>query len=727
MAESWYVQDGKSKAIGPVTTDLLIEGIKEGRVPVTSRVCAVGEDKWTPLASHASFANAVRELAPPPPTGFSSAPPPRAPGAASPSPSGAHPVERAKTNSPRARKMILVAAGAIAALAVLGVGSKFAMLAAKKRALPILAEKLPPMTTGIVQSRLDSGLNAAMIPNEYIASALADEMCGGEYNAVDVIASARGKTLEQLRKTGFLDLTSDAQKKAMKCGETLRASLIDTTSTEIEFDEGDQHLSVTALRTSLKELPTEFGFARHTFSGLDGACLREPDAKVDCPDNAASAFHDGTTWFFGTAAATTAFARAYTTSRTELTTNVETLGRVLDKTTTSERVHLVAKPTVIPWLAPCYAAAPGNSSSEFIASCFPKDEQRTLDAILAKTKGLAVESDSLARSNSSTLRFTYVLVARDADGAKELEADVSDLARDWRAQIGNNEPAMSKLVREHSALINDDFVKATFDPFIRAMKAMTVSREGDVVRLVITTTLRPEEEKSVHEFLATRTSDQTAKSHIVNALTQGTAIQPGDLATFVDAPLVSWMLAPKATAADCRTFRDQVKKVAQNAPLDQFGLKFHQEKRFEDAQCVGIALPAEAKQCLLAATDLNGIAGCSIVTSAAVALATTKLNGQWLVEIPSSAPIGGSRLEAKDGKVIFAVQGATPATANAEIEARDDEWSFILPLPNDSKPRFNALISPEGKLVLFEGKVSKPDLVFKNASFDTSLFAQAKQ
>jgi hypothetical protein len=384
------------------------------------------------------------------------------------------------------------------------------------------------------------------------------------------------------------------------------------------------------------------------------------------------------------------------------------LGRVLDKTTTSERVHLVAKPTVIPWLAPCYAAAPGNSSSEFIASCFPKDEQRTLDAILAKTKGLAVESDSLARSNSSTLRFTYVLVARDADGAKELEADVSDLARDWRAQIGNNEPAMSKLVREHSALINDDFVKATFDPFIRAMKAMTVSREGDVVRLVITTTLRPEEEKSVHEFLATRTSDQTAKSHIVNALTQGTAIQPGDLATFVDAPLVSWMLAPKATAADCRTFRDQVKKVAQNAPLDQFGLKFHQEKRFEDAQCVGIALPAEAKQCLLAATDLNGIAGCSIVTSAAVALATTKL-------------------EAKDGKVIFAVQGATPATANAEIEARDDEWSFILPLPNDSKPRFNALISPEGKLVLFEGKVSKPDLVFKNASFDTSLFAQAKQ
>ncbi len=64
---AWYVQDGASKAIGPVATDLLIEGLNAGRVPVSARICAVGSTEWVPLATHPRFAPTVRVVAPPPP------------------------------------------------------------------------------------------------------------------------------------------------------------------------------------------------------------------------------------------------------------------------------------------------------------------------------------------------------------------------------------------------------------------------------------------------------------------------------------------------------------------------------------------------------------------------------------------------------------------------------------------------------------------------------------
>jgi len=44
----WYVSvDGK--AVGPVTTELLIRGIEQGRVPVDALVCAAGEAEWQDL------------------------------------------------------------------------------------------------------------------------------------------------------------------------------------------------------------------------------------------------------------------------------------------------------------------------------------------------------------------------------------------------------------------------------------------------------------------------------------------------------------------------------------------------------------------------------------------------------------------------------------------------------------------------------------------------------
>jgi hypothetical protein len=77
MGGMWYLQNEGSDVIGPVTTDLVVEGILKGRVPITSKVCQVGGSAWVPLVTQPEFARAIRQIAPPPPASSSS--PPKAP------------------------------------------------------------------------------------------------------------------------------------------------------------------------------------------------------------------------------------------------------------------------------------------------------------------------------------------------------------------------------------------------------------------------------------------------------------------------------------------------------------------------------------------------------------------------------------------------------------------------------------------------------------------------
>jgi hypothetical protein len=66
-ADLWYVKHGDDEPIGPVTTELLMKGLRARRVPISARVCQVGGENWTDLAAHEAFARVIREVAPPPP------------------------------------------------------------------------------------------------------------------------------------------------------------------------------------------------------------------------------------------------------------------------------------------------------------------------------------------------------------------------------------------------------------------------------------------------------------------------------------------------------------------------------------------------------------------------------------------------------------------------------------------------------------------------------------
>lgn len=63
----WYVSSDGSEPVGPVSQDLLVRGIREGRVPLDSRICAVGSAEWRQLVDVPAFAAAIRDVAPPPP------------------------------------------------------------------------------------------------------------------------------------------------------------------------------------------------------------------------------------------------------------------------------------------------------------------------------------------------------------------------------------------------------------------------------------------------------------------------------------------------------------------------------------------------------------------------------------------------------------------------------------------------------------------------------------
>jgi hypothetical protein len=617
----------------------------------------------------------------------------------------------------------LVASAILGILVGVGfVASHF--LAAKKRALPIVAKKLPPRTLSIVASRLRQDLDeVAVLPNAYIASALEGEVCGG-IDTAQLLGHARGKSLAVLRKLGVLDLpTSDGVRTGLRCGDAVRAGLIAPTTVTINFADNDKTLSVVALGANLQQLPSELGFQRHAFSGLEGQCLHAKDAKTDCPDDAVAAFHDGTTWFFGTTTAIDAFARSYTTAREELTTTVDTLQEAIESTGDSDSTAITAKPESIPWQKPCLEAAPLDHKSDFANACFPKGEERLMDAIVAKVRGVALQDDILGKS--ARYAFTFLLVARDDDSAKDLEKDVQDLARDWRAQLSNSEPDLAKLVRAPSDYVHDDFWKVAFDPFMRAMRGMKVSRSGRVVRLVIDEALVPAEAKSLKEFVETRTQDQIAATSVIDALIQHSPLPEKSLANFVSPEVAWWMVMPKATDDDCVAIGAKLKALSKDVAIADFGLKFQLEKRYAKAACVGVGLPGDAKTCLLGAGDLKAFAACPVMPSAGVAVASRKLEGQWTVAsvdpaTDATSEFVGAKLEVKGGRAAFQFGTAPASEGDANVQSDDgDELSFSLPNTPTKTIRMTGSVNAKQ----LKARDSHTTFVFTRGAFDAPLAA----
>jgi hypothetical protein len=59
--EQWWLLGGDRKPVGPVTTELLLQGIVAGRVPPDTLVCVVGGSEWKAVGEFALFSSVVTE------------------------------------------------------------------------------------------------------------------------------------------------------------------------------------------------------------------------------------------------------------------------------------------------------------------------------------------------------------------------------------------------------------------------------------------------------------------------------------------------------------------------------------------------------------------------------------------------------------------------------------------------------------------------------------------
>ena len=60
-SHAWYVTRPGGAIVGPVSTELVMRGLSEGRVPTDSLVCRSGTSSWVRIGSISVFADAVEE------------------------------------------------------------------------------------------------------------------------------------------------------------------------------------------------------------------------------------------------------------------------------------------------------------------------------------------------------------------------------------------------------------------------------------------------------------------------------------------------------------------------------------------------------------------------------------------------------------------------------------------------------------------------------------------
>jgi len=620
-----------------------------------------------------------------------------------------------------------VAVAGIATVAVLAAGGVFAYTKVRGsgRALPVLAQKLPPNTIRLVEAPPGATIHdVATLPDIYVTSGLA-VLCDG-VDVVSMVTGARGKDIDGLKSAGLLDLKP--YREGLQCGDALRRGLAASSVTRILFRDGDAPRFVGVVRSRATELPAGLGYVKHSFSGISGFCHHPEASKEDCPPKTSAAARDGETWFLGSFEDVEAFARSYTTARDELSTTVDILQETIAATGTADRTELVAKPEAIQWDEPCAQAAPVGKRKEFLAACFPRGQEKLLEGVTTKVRGLALQSDVVARAEG--IHITYTLLARDSDAARDIEKDLLDFTRDWRAQLTNGEPEMAKLVRAKSEYVIDAFWESIYEPYLRAIRGSRVTRSGNVVRLEIKEALRPEEAKALREFTATRTSDRKAAGDIAEAVLAGTPPPEKALATFFSEDVAKWIVAPRATEEDCTAAQGKLKTLLGSSDETAIKPMLADYKK----TCLGQVMPEEYRQCLTGAPDLEHFFRCRIPWSPYAAAAGRKLEGQWeaddvstssYVDLESRALLRKMRLEFKDGRVATAV-GATVTDGDAEVRssATDSARVVLTVMAKQADVNLEWTSNDTIKVKGFFPRVES--VTFKRAKFGESLFVLAK-
>ncbi|MEO6576324.1 MAG: hypothetical protein ABIP89_20900, partial [Polyangiaceae bacterium] len=447
----------------------------------------------------------------------------------------------------------------------------------------------------------------------------AEQVCDANNDFTERVTKLRGGNPQEA--LSLLDpATFERRRATLECGQTLANALSDTKIAEFVFKEDEKTESeITVLHLNIEDLPGKFGFVKHAFSGLPGFCFIPPKkagststAVEECNDKSYSAFHDGKTWIFGRKAAIETVSHGFTTPRKELTTSVEQLQIAADASQGLSVRRSEANPKSAASLMRLPCSLIGFKSAggfKFLEQCFPSTLEKSLANVDGKVRAISFEVEGPFEITDG-FHMNLIFVARDDAAGKEIETDLKDATRDWKSTLENNDAKLVKLVRDNPKHVEQKQVAAIIDTFLRAMKGMKVIRKGRVVSIEMDEKYSADEKKGLDEALGKSAEDKAAAVAITQAVLKGAPIPEASLATLIGKPWASFVLTPRATAADCTAIKDKL-TTFESKPKDSIAIPFTLKAKLR-VSCEGMPLTAAAKTCLTSAADGATFGKCTL-------------------------------------------------------------------------------------------------------------------
>ncbi|HEX7667787.1 MAG TPA: hypothetical protein VF407_24840, partial [Polyangiaceae bacterium] len=296
------------------------------------------------------------------------------------------------------RSFLMVGTGIVIVTALGGCHRK----SASAWKLPIDAKQLPGTTSSleaeVIEGTTETDEHAKKM---FTAAELGSAICKKH-------ADDPSRDLAQMSKAGpeaarefFTPQHLADVQTTLACGETLQANLTGNFLTALEFtDDSSQKQDAGILQLKATEIPSQFGFSKHAFSGMNGFCrttdVSKPNAPTtECGPSTDSALNSNGEWFFGSRSALETIAHAISAPKSELTTQVTALNDAANEVEGLASSKISANvSTVKPFLmAPCAfgASQSAGSALEFLSACFPSTVDKTVQDMDAKVRAAAFE------------------------------------------------------------------------------------------------------------------------------------------------------------------------------------------------------------------------------------------------------------------------------------------------------------------------------------------------
>jgi hypothetical protein len=432
--------------------------------------------------------------------------------------------------------------------------------------LPIDAKQLPG-TTSMLEAEVIDGTRETdpHVKQVFTSSELGSEICrvhaSNPAEELEMMASFGSGSAKRFFKPAAI---ADTQ-SLMQCGGLLTTNLDGAFQTAVAFTDdtnAKQEVGIIALKST--EIPTQYGFTKHAFSGIDGFCrttdVSKPNAPTtDCNATSDAALKQGSSWFFGNRSALETVAKAVTAPKGDLSTQVAALNDAANEIEGLSSMKISAQlSSAKPFLtAPCTWGEfqTAGNSNDFVQGCFPSSDSKVIDDIDAKIRAAAfeIEPDVL---KAGGVHGNIVLVARDDDAAKTVLKDAQDLAADWKSQLENNEAKMVKQAKTNPVSLRQKSWAIIVDNFTHAIEKMKVSSSGRTVKLAFNEPLDPSDKTDLADANKETLDKRVAIADVLDAINQKKPIPQDSLTKIIGAPWAAYFVQeaawdPKNLPAGC--------------------------------------------------------------------------------------------------------------------------------------------------------------------------------